>query len=580
MLLTINPDGSISTSGERFRSYQRSDDGPAAVMVFGHPYFWEADQPTFWASAQQLCAMWNRRGASLVDSLDGSFVIVVVDGASKRLHVITDRFGTHHVFSGRAGQSLLISDRVTEIAAVLPKMEIEPRGLQSFLLYGMILEDLSLLRGVRKFPPASHCQLNLADNGAAFDVETHWLQAGGPRELGGRDAVEYIVETFTDTLRRSAADPDLPMTVPLTSGKDSRTILSVLADRPGVHCYTHGDPSDPDAVIAGEVARRAGVPHDVYALDEGWIDAILENGRRHATSFNGSIDHIRFLHVLNSYGIEEGRGGCFYPGAWANEIWEGKYLRPEFLAAATSAEASDQALKVIEDARGADYSLFTEGRDRVRAPFLDHLERVVDIDPDWARDRTSASIRLVQQTYSPHFFSAFSSYLAKRFVVFHSFIQRPIVEAMPAVPIELQKRAGLQHAVILKNRPELADLPLFSEGVHRYIPAKPLNRLKDRIQTSGVPRKVGTVVERFLGRDLASRRYFVDYQRWLVERHRQQVEEILGGRDLMSADHLDMDAVRGLLRDFGDGTLRDVRPLSHPLTRLLSLEIFLRAVLD
>jgi hypothetical protein len=578
MLIRIEQDGSIATSGERFLSYQRSAAGDITLISFGHPYFLDKGHTDFWASADQLCSLWSRHGASLVEQLDGTFGIVVVDGSTRCLDVITDRFGTHHLFYAWAGRTLLIGDRLSEIAAALPKVDLDRRGIQSFLLYGMILDDLTVFDGVRKLSPASNYHLDLGRGTAEFVVGRHWQAAGSPEEMTEGEAVEFIAETFTETLQRSAASLDVSLTIPLTSGKDSRTILSALAGHPGVHCYTHGDPSDPDAMIAADVARRAGVSHSVYALDDRWIDSIMDNGRNQATAFNGSIDHIRFLHVLNSYGIEESRGGCFYPGAWANEIWEGKYLRPEFLATTTPGEAADVALGVIEDARGSDYTMFAEHRDDIRGPFVDHLERVIRIDPNWSSDRTSTSIRLVQHTYSPHFFSAFSSYLAKRFVVFHSFIQRPIVEAMPAVPIALQKRAGLQHEVILRNRPDLADLPLFSEGVYRYIPATIANRMKDRIHMTGVPRKLDSVLERVLGRGFFNRRYFVDYQGWLADRHCEQVIEILGAPNLRCGDLLDLDAVRRLLKDFGAGSLQEVRPLSHPLTRLLSLELFLRAV--
>jgi hypothetical protein len=440
----------------------------------------------------------------------------------------------------------------------------------------MILEGRSLIEGVSKLPPASHCRLDLRAGSREFAIDRHWQGVAGDVRMSAQDAVESIVTTFTETIRRSASGAAL--SVPLTSGKDSRSILSVLIGQPGLHCYTHGDPSDPDATIAADIARRAGISHDTYALDDAWIDAILDNAARHATVFNGSIDHLRFLHVLNSYAHEEARGGNFYPGAWANEVWEGKFLRPEFMSMTSPREAAGAALGIIEDARGADYALLAADRDAIREPYIDHLERVIRCDPDWQKDLTSTSIRLVQHSYSPHFFSTFSSYLAKRFAVFHSFIQRPIVEAMPAVPIEFQKRAGLQHEVILRNHPRLADHPLFSEGIHRYIPSSALNRLKDRVHTSGVPRRFNTVLERMLGRGFYNRSYFVDYQSWLFERHRKRVSELLAVGELRCGDCVDRDSVRRLLADFDDGSLVHVQALSHPLTRLLSLELFLRAV--
>jgi hypothetical protein len=576
MRVTIGFDGSLDIAGDEVHSFERARSGQTTLLRFGHPYFLDTTEPVFWASAEALLELWFDQGPALVDRIDGSFTLVVVDAAERRLDLFTDRFGTNHLFSAWTDDALMIADSLAELVPLLQRVAPSPPAIQSFLMYGMILEDRSLIEGVSKLPPASHCRLDLGAGSKEFAIDRYWHAVAGDERMSAQDAVESIVTTFTETLRRSAAGASL--SVPLTSGKDSRSILSVLIGQPGLHCYTHGDPSDPDATIAADIARRAGVSHDTYALDDGWIDAILDNAVTHATAFNGSVDHLRFLHVLNSYAREENRGGNFYPGAWANEVWEGKFLRPEFMSRTGSREAARAALGIIEDARGADYSLLAEDRDAVREPFIDHLEGVIRIDPDWQEDLTSTSIRLVQHSYSPHFFSAFSSYLARRFSVFHSFIQRPIVEAMPAVPIEFQKRAGLQHEVILRNHPKLADHPLFSEGVHRYIPSSALNRLKDRVHTSGVPRRLNTALERMIGRGFYNRRYFVDYQSWLFERHRARVSALLDVTEMRCGDFVDREALHRLVTDFEAGGLVQVQALAHPLTRLLSLELFLRAV--
>jgi hypothetical protein len=578
MLVSIDVDGSFAIEGEETRAFGSAQSEGTSLLMFGYPYLLDSSQSSFWASAELLLGLWQDRGPAMVELIDGSFSVLVVDAGQRRLDLLSDRFGTHHLFWAWVDGKLQISDRVAELASALPTIRPSRQGVQSFLLYGMILEDRSLIEGVRKFPPASQCRLELGRGSKEFESSRHWQAVGSGKALSQREAVELIVETFSDTVRRSAGSDGGPLSMPLTSGKDSRSILSALIGQSGLHCYTHGDPSDPDVAIAADLARRAGVPHDTYALSEDWIDAILDDASSRATAFNGSIDHLRFLHVLNSYAHEESRGGTFYPGAWANEIWEGKFLRPEFMSTSTASEAAEAALGIIENARGADYGLLAEDRGSVRAPFLDYFEGVIRQDPEWRHDRTSCSIRLVQHSYSPQFFAAFSSYLARHFAVFHSFTQRPIVEAMPSVPVDVQKRAGLQHAVILRNRPELADLPLFSEGVHRYIPSTPINRFKDRVHTSGVPRKLNTLLERTFGRGLFNRGYFVDYQSWLFERHRDQVLQILGDSDLICGEFLDRKLLSSLLDDFASGSLTRVRPLSHPLTRLLSLELFLRAL--
>lgn len=574
MLLTIDRESGIEASGQHSRSFDQVRSDGRTLVLFGSPYSLLDTSGPFWLTGHELLELWNDRGPSAADDIDGSFALLVRDQDTRHLHVVTDRFGTQNLFFAWNGPVLLVSDRLTEIVDALPRVKLDPVGIRSFLLYGMILADRSVFTGVRKFAPATHYEIDTGAEGTDFVASRHWEMVPKAGPLSTDEAIDFIVEEFTTALLRSADVDGVPLSVPLTSGKDSRAILSVLASNPDLHCYTHGDASDPDVEIAVEIARSLGVDHDVYALDDSWIGAIFANGERHATSFNGDIDHIRFLHVLNSYDREESRGGVFYPGAWGNEVFQGKFLQTTGLFdAETPRAAAEVVLGGIADARKADYGLFPEHRETVTEPFIDHLERVVDIDPDWLANRTATSIRLVQHSYSPHFFSVFSSYLSKRFRVFHSYLQKPIVEVMPWVPAEIQQEAGLQHRIIERIRPDLVEFPLFSEGAYRYVQSGLSNVVKDRFHRSGVPRKVNRALEKIVGRGFQNYRNFVDYQRWLFDGHRDEVRRLLTASDLRCSDVIDRNSVESMLEKFEAGTLANV----HPLTRMLSLEMFLRA---
>ena len=180
----------------------------------------------------------------------------------------------------------------------------------------------------------------------------------------------------------------------------------------------------------------------------------------------------------------------------------------------------------------------------------------------------------MQHTYGPHFFAVFSSYLTKKFSVFHAFLNAEIINMLPDVPIETQWLADLQHSVIARNLPRAARYPLFSEGKYRYVRSNLTNRIRDQYHRSGFPKKLDAVLARAVGRGLRPRQYFIDYRRWLVSNHSKEIAELLRPSELRCGTLLADGVVPRLLDDFARDRLQRI----NPITRLLSLELFLRAL--
>jgi hypothetical protein len=193
------------------------------------------------------------------------------------------------VFMARAGRAAIICDRATWAAAVAGRLgDADPLLYAGLLGPGYPLGAVTPFTGVRALGPATSCR---AVAGQVTETERARLRgpalagpgpagsgasapgAGSPgaASSGGPDAersgagdsggrVAGALVAAVTPLRDASA----PVELSLTGGKDSRLIAAALATA-GVpaRARTYGFPDHPDAVLAAQVARELGLPHEV-----------------------------------------------------------------------------------------------------------------------------------------------------------------------------------------------------------------------------------------------------------------------------------------------------------------------------
>ncbi len=195
------------------------------------------------------------------------------------------------VFVARAGRATIICDRATWTAAVAGRLgDADPLLYAGLLGPGYPLGAVTPYTGVRALGPATSCRAiagqvteterarlrgparagsapagpgaagpGAAGPGAAGPgAEGSGAEGSGAGDSGGRVA-RALVAAVTP-LRDASA----PVELSLTGGKDSRLIAAALATAGvPVRARTYGFPDHPDVVLAAQVARELGLPHEV-----------------------------------------------------------------------------------------------------------------------------------------------------------------------------------------------------------------------------------------------------------------------------------------------------------------------------
>lgn len=140
---------------------------------------------------------------------------------------------------------------------------LDRAGLGAQAMIGWQIGDRTVFEGVRALPPASLVTLTRGS--------IHRRQYADPVDELGHVSLDDAVEEMASILTSftSAYLESHPTTVlQLTGGHDSRILLGAVPEkqRSGLRAMTVGTAAHPDVVIAGRLAKRYGMQHNVYAL--------------------------------------------------------------------------------------------------------------------------------------------------------------------------------------------------------------------------------------------------------------------------------------------------------------------------
>jgi len=175
------------------------------------------------------------------------------------------------VFVTRAGRAAIICDRATWAASVAGRLgDPDPLHYAGLLGPGYPLGAVTPFSSVHALGPATACR---AIAGQVKETERARLREHAPAARGpdagdsgagvSGDSGSLVAEALVAAVA-PLRDASAPVELSLTGGKDSRLIAAALATAGvPVRARTYGFPDHPDVVLAAQVARELGLPHEV-----------------------------------------------------------------------------------------------------------------------------------------------------------------------------------------------------------------------------------------------------------------------------------------------------------------------------
>lgn len=382
----------------------------------------------------------------LAGGLEGFFNIVIGNGTTREVTVITDLAGSRHCFAARIDGCTAISDS-SLLLARLAGSGIDRTGLLEFLRTGAVYGGRTLFEGIGKLGAAA---IHRFDASGGRGGRTYWdfasLDAG---RLDGDDAVESFCGSLTSAARRIAALFPRPV-CDLTGGYDSRAVVAAfLAAGARFETTVTGGPGDADVEIARRISQLTRVPHHFIETPvAGSVDE-LERSLELAGGDCDLVDYarVRSVHLTLSPRFDlsvNGSYGELARGYWwelvdGGRIDAGRVARERFLADPYRA------------------GLFGEGQDLPPGHFAELVEGAGSIDgaaPEMRMDAIYIRLRM------EHWQGRIASSTDRIRPCLSPFMLRPVLEtALQAAPA-LRRRGLLVRRSLAALNPSLASVPL------------------------------------------------------------------------------------------------------------------------
>ncbi|MGU3492604.1 N-acetylglutaminylglutamine amidotransferase [Xanthobacteraceae bacterium A53D] len=235
----------------------------------GYSFFSQGD-------TEVILKAYHAWGPAFVKRLHGMFAFAITELHTGRVVFARDRLGIKPLYLAQVGSTLRFASSLPALLATGGiDTSIDPVALHHYMsLHAVVPAPLTLLKGVRKLPPAT--LLTIEPNGQRRE-EKYWSVQVGPRAEDRALSAEEWQDAVYESLKRAVDRrrvSDVPIGVLLSGGLDSSLIVALLAESGHADLKTfsvgfetvNGIQGD-EFVYSDLVARHFGTDHQKIVVD-------------------------------------------------------------------------------------------------------------------------------------------------------------------------------------------------------------------------------------------------------------------------------------------------------------------------
>jgi asparagine synthase (glutamine-hydrolysing) len=297
----------------------------AELQAKGYRFFSDGD-------SEVILKSYHAWGEPCVTRFKGMFAFAIWDQRSRQLFLARDRFGIKPLYLTQTAQRLRFASTLPALLAgggvdtTLDAVALH----HHFTLHTVVPAPRTVLKGVRKLPPASTQRF---DPDGTVTGQVYWTLDATRPEIP-RSEAQWLAATreqLTQSVKRRLLAADVPVGVLLSGGLDSSLLVGLLADQvPDLRTFSIGfedlgagaEKAD-EFEFSDQIAAHFNTRHHKYSIANSEVLARLPEAIEQMTEPMVSHDVIAFYLlaervskdvkvVMSGQGADEVFGGYFW----------------------------------------------------------------------------------------------------------------------------------------------------------------------------------------------------------------------------------------------------------------------------
>ena len=244
-------------------------DGKVKIFLHGEIY---NDEAVGLDPLEFVYRLYDKQGLDFSSSLNGSFVVVIVDEQRDVVLIANDRIAAKPLFYFNDGRNVYFGPEMKSLL-LTPSLrrELNPAAVADFLTNGQFTREHTLIKGIEVIDSATVLEIT-SGKVARHKYWEHPFKYGFEPE-GKKHSLGYYQEKLDELLHKAVSRrlrTDKTYGVLLSGGYDSRGILGYYLEHGrALHTISWGrkeDIPDSDCAIAKRLANKLGADHKFYRL--------------------------------------------------------------------------------------------------------------------------------------------------------------------------------------------------------------------------------------------------------------------------------------------------------------------------
>lgn len=386
-----------------------------------------------------------------VDDIEGHYLVITWN--EKKIEFRNDFLGlrTAYLYTGE-DRVVYFSTRLDWLSEVIPDPEIDFTNYGAHWILINQINNGSFLKKVKRLGPSSHTTYN---KGEILVTEKLFKPSWN----------SYSEEEFQNQLRAfSNPVSEYDLTLGLSGGLDSRTVLSAIEEENSVESYSFGNQRNPDVYVAQRAASKGGFEHTFYEEKV----PLFKDSEAEILDYTGQLQGVSLLHEFyRSNVLKElnGRRKLMIDGGFG-EIHRRQFLgRLAFMNSKKPSEiGTEELFNALSDSK---FNFFA--RD-ITDQMIEGSK--VQIGEVWAKASSNSDSTLGNSIDLFSLYSRISNISAmdhswsdSLIPAYMPFVQKSLLETMFGISPKRRSNAKLFKKFISNHNPGLSTIPLVKSGL-------------------------------------------------------------------------------------------------------------------